>query len=318
MTDHCSPCRHIIDDTSKCANEYKCPNGQYDMDGVCVREKDLKCAPNKKFVDGSCISLNVLMEMINAYNKQYPNQIIIVPEYEKFRTLNPSKYKKYYVCKLNQVLKNKDQTQWVKFDFVNKMKESARKDLIENTFVPDGPKGKFEWLNTTHIEESLKQYENKHKDFTFLGAVPIDFDDLPQLGIKNLDFDKLMSQGKTKIGIIFNLDEHYKSGSHWVALFADLKKGQVYFFDSYGIEPEARIRKLMRRISKYYTDKLGHPINKLDVRHNKTQHQKQNSECGVYSMSFILRLLDGESFDDIEKNIVKDDDINTCRKVYFK
>ena len=34
---------------------------------------------------------------------------------------------------------------------------------------------------------------------------------------------------KKKIGIVFNLDKHNQPGSHWVALYTDLKANQVYF-----------------------------------------------------------------------------------------
>ena len=55
----------------------------------------------------------------------------------------------------------------------------------------------------------------------------------------------------------------------------------------------------------------------IDNRYNKTQHQKGNSECGVYSINFILRLLKGKSFDYITQKRLKDDKINKCRSVYF-
>ena len=55
----------------------------------------------------------------------------------------------------------------------------------------------------------------------------------------------------------------------------------------------------------------------FDIRYNKIRHQFKNSECGVYSMNFIIRLLNGESFNAITQNITKDDDMNECRKVYF-
>ena len=56
----------------------------------------------------------------------------------------------------------------------------------------------------------------------------------------------------------------------------------------------------------------------IDVRFNKIQHQFKNTECGVYSMNFIIRLLNGETFDDIVNNITKDDEMNACRKEYFR
>ena len=58
--------------------------------------------------------------------------------------------------------------------------------------------------------------------------------------------------------------------------------------------------------------------NNYDVRYNKKQHQFKNSECGVYSMNFIIRLLNGETFDNIIGNITKDEAMNECRQVYFR
>ena len=36
------------------------------------------------------------------------------------------------------------------------------------------------------------------------------------------------------------------------------------------------------------------------------------------NVEYILRLLRGESFDDINKTRLNDDKVNKCRKVYFK
>ena len=55
----------------------------------------------------------------------------------------------------------------------------------------------------------------------------------------------------------------------------------------------------------------------MDLQYNQIQHQFGNSECGVYSINFILRLVKGELFESITKNITKDDDMNLNRKKYF-
>jgi hypothetical protein len=197
------------------------------------------------------------------------------------------------------------------------MNKKLKVELTKMTFRPSGPNGQFTWLNTVDINKVMDQYQTKYSEFKFLGAVTIDFDELDSLGIKDLDFKKLTSEGKTKIGVIFNLDEHYKSGSHWVASYADLKKGKVYFYDSYAVEPEKRIRKFMRRVVGAIKDIYGKSENQIDVRHNKVRHQFKNSECGVFSLSFILRSLQGKTFDEIANSGVNDEEINKCRQVYF-
>ena len=114
-----------------------------------------------------------------------------------------------------------------------------------------------------------------------------------------------------------------------------MNKDQIYYFDSYGSKPKKRIRKFVNRILKYlyqkkYNKKLD--INNLlqninnntqnieknfDVDCNNIRHQFGGSECGVYSINFILRLLKGETFKTICNNITTDNQVNKCRNVYF-
>ena len=54
------------------------------------------------------------------------------------------------------------------------------------------------------------------------------------------------------------------------------------------------------------------------IRYNKKQHQFKDSECGIYSINFVVRLAGGESFDDITNNITKDEKMNLCRETYFR
>lgn len=277
------------------------------------KQKDLRCAPDKKFEDDSCIPLDTLVSMANAFNENSKNKIKLHSELE---TLNPSKYKKYLVKEFTEKLSNvcDNQRCWLRQGFINSMKNHVKADLTKNTFRPKGPEGKFTWLNTININDVMGQYEKKYSDFKFLGAVPIDFDELPVLGIKDLNPIKLFDKGIKKLGIVFNLDEHYKDGSHWVASFINMNKGSIYFYDSYGVEPDKRIRAFLRRMARGAKE-CG--VSNIDIRHNKVRHQFKGSECGVYSINFIHRLLDGDSFDKIISDETHDDDMNQNRNLYF-
>lgn len=276
------------------------------------------CAPSKKFSEGSCISLDTLIKMAEAYNvyskKNKLNDEIKLSKgnYEKIK---PEKYKKFLLKEFSNRLENDCDNQicWTKHPFVKYMDEEYAEELKKKTFKPIGPQGKFTWLNTINITEVMEQYEDYYSDYIFLGAVPIDFDDLQQLGLANLNFDELVKNGKTKLGIVFNLDEHYKSGSHWVGGFCDLNKGEIYYYDSYGTYPDPRIKNFFVRVLHYCRKK------NIDgkILYNKRRHQYKNSECGVYSISFILNLLNGKTFFDIVGNDYPDDKVNLCRKKYF-
>lgn len=303
-----------------------------------MNDQDKKCAPSKKFTDGSCFTLDSLKLIAENYNNKNDDKILIVDDKKKLT----DQIKKKLSTECNT------QTCWLRLDVIKELNNS---EINDNTFRPEGPKEQYDWLSTTHINDVISQYHDLYKDFIFLGAVPYDFEDVELLGLNNIDFDNLNSLpifnngdvlgSKNKInkfGIVINLDEHYKSGSHWVALYSDLAKNQIYFFDSFAKKPRKRIRKFINKIFKHMYQKkynkevdinkffdsndkekrkLLDKIKDFDIRFNHIQHQFKNSECGVYSINFILRLAKGESFDDIINNITKDDEMNQCRSTYF-
>jgi hypothetical protein len=176
----------------------------------------------------------------------------------------------------------------------------------------------------------MKQYEKVYKDFKFLGAIPSDFDELPIYETTDLEFAEL-EKTTPILGAIINLDTHNQPGSHWVALYANLKTNSIYYFDSFKKQPQNRVRKFITRLLGYmvtkkqdtkldikdFLDKYEKSDN-YDIRYNQVQHQYKNSECGVYSLNFIIRLLEGETFDDIVNNITNDDKMNKYRETVFR
>jgi len=284
-----------------------------------ITEKDKKCAATKKFEFGSCISLDLLINMAKAYNKISKSKIELNKSMD---ALNPKKYKLHLLRQFYDKLKCSDQECWMKQEFIKLLSSDDRDELMRNTLRPRGPQGKFEWLSTSHIDNVIYQYEKKYKSFKFIGALPINFYTMPPIvpnmddiyAIRDSDFKKFINEKKTKLGMICNLDEHWQPGSHWVAVYCDLQSGEIYFFDSYGTRPDEEIKIFMRDVADFIENELG---KKTIVRHNNIRHQFKNSECGVYSINFILRLLDGDSFGKIIKDKTPDDVINRYRDIYF-
>ena len=274
----------------------------------------LKCAPHLEFENGSCIPLELLIHMAEAYNKYFENkQEKQIKLDSKLDTLYPDDYKKYLLLEFKTKFEG-DQKDWINSKYLELMSEQAKDDLENKVFRPDGPQGKFDWLSTIDINQVLCQYEEKYKDFKFLGAVPLDFMDLDYLPFKKLNFKDFENENINRIGVIFNTDKSNQRGKHWISLFIDLGKGQIYFSDSMGIRPPKEINDFMKIAEKYIESKK---LNNIDIRYNKTQHQKGNSECGVYSINWILRLLKGKTFDHITKKRLTDNQVNKCRIKYF-
>jgi len=275
---------------------------------------DLQCAPHLSFTDNSCISLHVLVKMANAYNKEYPDNKIILNQTQEL--MSPRKYKKYLLYQFKKRIPECDtQKCWTKQDFINKLDAKIKKQLLKETFRPDSPEGKFTWLNTSNIDNVMFQYELKYPEFKYLSTVPLDFDNLDYYPLKNINFKKLIDSGKTKIGVVFNMDYSNMSGSHWCGLFANFENCESYYSDSYGVPPPKEIVKFMKKIAIYMKkNKCKNP----NIKYNTQRHQRGGNACGMYSINFILRLLDGESFKDICNKRIPDEDVNHLRNVYFE
>lgn len=205
-----------------------------------------------------------------------------------------------------------DQVCWLNLPFVDYLDQNLQEKFKTKTFRPQGPSGKNDWLSTTDINLVMRQYEDKYDDFRYLGTVPLDFQEVYQ-EFAEFNFNELIQSNKTKIGMVVNLDNHNESGSHWVAVYSDLKTGEIYFFDSYGTKPDTPITQFMIRIREFCKSQNV----QTKVKYNKTRHQYKNSECGVYSINMILKMLKGKTFDEHNSKKIKDDRINRCRYKYF-
>jgi hypothetical protein len=115
------------------------------------------------------------------------------------------------------------------------------------------------------------------------------------------------------IGVVFNLDKHNESGSHWVSLFVNIPKGEINFWDSFAVNPPPEVSTLMKKIQKQARE-LGI---KLKIQINKKQHQFKNTECGMYSINFIVKQLEGKTFTEVCSHIINDDKMNGMRNEYF-
>jgi hypothetical protein len=156
------------------------------------------------------------------------------------------------------------------------------------------------WLDSLNIENVMRQYEEAFSSFEFMGPFPIDFAApdpynksegqkkclIPE--ICGLRMEEALRQGTKSIGIIYNLDPHFKDGSHWVANYIDIPKHKCYYFDSYGYEPPKQVATFMKWLT------TQDPQMKL--MYNARRFQHLGSECGMYSLYFIIRMLSGDVF----------------------
>ena len=203
------------------------------------------------------------------------------------------------------------------------LKENLDKGILDYTFAPKKPvewtKKPNEWLSSIELADVMKQYEHEYKCFEFLGPSPIDFDTHKLFGecvweeLCKFNLIDTIKRGKTKIGVIFNCDPHYKEGSHWVALFININKKAIYYFDSYGEKIERKINTFVKKVQEQSL-KLGE---KYIFKYNQIRHQYTESECGMYSLYFIIKLLEGASYKSLTNKKIPDKKMRQLRKRYF-
>lgn len=277
--------------------------------------KKLICSPNTDSNDKnnfSCYSNSSLIKIRDIWNIKYPeNKIISNNPYTIWLKL---KKKFENICN--------SESCWLKQKFI----EGGINTKLIESFAPQKPtqwiKNPNEWLSSLDIERVLQQYEKSYKCFEFIGPSPIDYfvkednkcvwEELCKFNLKN-QIDKK----KTKIGIIFNLDPHYKSGSHWVSLFINIPKKYIFYFDSVGDNIPNYILKFVNCVIEQ-GKKLNPPIYfNFDLNHPFV-HQEGNTECGMYSLYFILSMLkDTKTPNYFKKNKITDKQVEKYRNIYF-
>jgi hypothetical protein len=198
---------------------------------------------------------------------------------------------------------------------------------VADSFAPESPpewkKNPNTWLSSVDIINVMKQYEKAYKCFDFIGPSPIDFDTKKLYGecvwdeLCKLSVKEQLKSGKTKIGIIFNTDPHNKPGEHWISMFINIKKKKIFFFDSTGEAAPKQIKDLVNRIIDEGRN-INPKINFEFDSNEGTEHQYGNTECGIYSLFFIVHMLEDKFTSNyLKTHILKDKYMENFRKIYF-
>lgn len=272
------------------------------------------CSPDNPEED--CLSYSELIIIAKAYNENIKSNPISIPDYESYES--NTKLKTKLIEEIDQKMRHlcpikKDMRCWI-----DKLKLSN----VINTklkFKPIPPESQFKWLDTNNIRQVLTQHVNKFnkkdpKTILFFGAIPSD-------AYKHInkyeDFKDLLNTKKIleyqNAAMIFNFDVLGGKGSHWVATFIDNPHQTIYYYDSYGENPIKNIYNYLYMLKNKFKD---HYTN-YKIIENEHRAQYGDSECGVYSIDFIVRMLQGESFNKITSERLSDQVINNKRNYYF-
>jgi len=251
---------------------------------------NVTCAPKSQESaqnDFSCYSSKSLDKIKTLWNKRHPDKKITDTDPRTIWT------------KLKEYMRNVCNTEacWLRQNFTS---SGLDNEIINYTFAPQAPdtwkKNPNEWLSSIDIANSMKQYEHAVPSFVFIGPSPVDYDAIVDNGkcvweeLCEFELSKHIKNGKNKIGIIFNTDTHDKPGAHWVSVFIDIRAKVIFFFDSTSDTPQSRISKFMNTVK----DQGSENGIQFKVYINDVAHQRNNTECGVYSLFMIIHMLTGK------------------------
>ena len=285
--------------------------------------KRLKCHPkimkdkkkrNKTLKTHDCLDKEIILLLKDKWNLQHQDDQIQSKQISVIRKQIKKKMSSCNneICLLDGIIHDDKEKEKIKGKYFSPM---APKSWYIN---------KNQWLNSSDIIGVMKQYMQTYDDFKFLGPSPIDFEHVssnyeqcvwPE--ICSFDLCNYKDSKIKKFGFIFNTDTHDKTGSHWISMFLDLNKNKVFFFDSNGNEMPDEIDKLIKKLKKQ-GKKCG--ITLKSDSNMGIRHQTKNTECGIYSLYFIVSILEGaHDFDHFKKSTkeLSDDFIEQFRNVYF-
>ena len=289
--------------------------------------KDINCNPqledNTINSRPTCMTNKIIKKIKEAYNKNHN---------DKIDETNPAKI----WDELREKIKSCDREDC----WLEEIKDvNLKQKFMNSLFAPFHPnewkQNPSSWLSNHDILNVLTQYEKTYSDFRFIGPTPIDFDSLPQTyndvcvwkDLCKFSLQKQINKGINKIGIIFNLDKHTGPGTHWTSLFIDISDNFIFYFDSAGAPLPKEINVLIEKIIKQGLELIS-PKRFIYYDTNSFEHQKGNSECGMYSLYFIITMLTNKTnnkkfrttkqkIDYFTKHRISDKYVFHKRKEYF-
>ena len=276
----------------------------------------LNCSPKKKneVKEYTCYTDDDLHKLRNVWNARHPDKPITTNDSKEVWNM----LKNYYANICNK------ESCWIR----QMVKGTKMEDELLDSFSPVSPitwkKNPNEWLSSVDIIEVMNQFEKTYKCFDFIGPSPIDYDTHKLYGecvweeLCHINLAEHIKKGKTKIGIIFNTDPHYKGGEHWISLFINIKKGEIFFFDSAGNKASNQVMKFVNNVIEQGHSLLNNRINfKFDQNH-PVEHQYGNTECGIYSIFFIVHMLEDKITGHyLKTHMLKDEYMQQFRNVFY-
>jgi len=247
----------------------------------------------------SCIPFIILVELAKAAKNIYIMKNISDDRVDE--------YKAYLMKELRNEYKDENEENWLKNTIINNMNREYRHIFQKYVFLTRGvdPNDK-KWLSNINIDDVLTILASSYTNLHCFNTTVSDFMKYDDMKITTNQMNKLIDIGKNTFILIFNTCTRSTSGEHWIEIYTNINTGNIYYIDSGGKGIRRNIKEYINFMKSFCKEK---PI----IRIGTTEHQTENTECGVYSLFFATCHVKGIPFEKLNKKRIKDSTIHKYR-----
>lgn len=210
---------------------------------------------------------------------------------------------------------------WEAASFRRFVGESHATAVLKTRFKPKGPANSTALLSDSNIDNVLAQWQTHSERlfgcrFYHVRFQMIDFDE-QRTEFSRLDIPGLKRQGFDCFGCVLNTDVSSGPGIHWFCVFGDLRGdvGTLEYFNSSGRRPYEAVTRWRERKK---LEALRAGLRLIDVDAVFRRLQFSNTECGVWSLVYIRKRLEGKPPDWLATHRITDADVTAYRAQLFR
>ena len=210
---------------------------------------------------------------------------------------------------------------------IKKALGNISKTILTDLFVNKGPNNSTDLLSNFDIDNLCKNWmensEQFNKKYYHIPFQMIDFAEFKN-SLRDLDINNLIKNKYDCFSCVLNTDKSSGRGKHWFCIYGDLsvenKQGDrcvtIEHFNSSGMPMRIPVLKWLERTI------CDLKLKKIDAKYKyvNRNHQLQYSdtECGVWSLIYILSRLFNKSNNWMIKDNIKDSEITKYRDYIFR
>jgi hypothetical protein len=208
-----------------------------------------------------------------------------------------------------------------------KFKKYSRKYIkeirneIRDRFKTIGPRDSRSLLSNVNIDSVIRQWKIEFPKFHPIEFAMSDFYEYPSELVMTNVGKEIIDTNHDCAGLALNTDIHSRGGKHWVGFFMDFRDDELWrliYFNSSGNPPFKSITRFMEELKTELSLGYNKKVESVVLSRHRHQPESDNSECGLYVLFFIRKMLERTSDEFFIKNTISTKMMQEFRKHVFR